>query len=513
MGEIVKHGSRNVVLMYFGALIGFINTILLYPKILPKAEFGLISLIVGIATLISAISNFGTSIALIRYFPRFRNESKASGQALIRYLALLSGGISLLAAFIMIVCQQFIFNTYADNAPLLITYFYYIFPLFFAQVFINLLSSHLNAIKKSSVQVFQKEVFVRMGQTVLIGFYYLGYIDISLFIPLYVALFVISLFFLIGYLIKVDEFSLSRKRLDQKIRREVFQFSMFTFLSGIARQIAFRIDTIMLGAMIVSAVMTGVLVSQGFTSNVGLEAVGVYMVAFNMASMLEMPFRALNQSLAPSIAVAWTEKNMDKILELYKKSTETMMAIGVFIAVGIWACVDEILEILPDSYSEVKYVLGWLLLGKLLNVVAGPNGLVLINSPKYKILTYFTFFGLALTIIFNYFFINWFQIEGAAMATFVTYAILNFSVWAVIARFYELQPFTFSNLVTIILGIGILFLTSFVNFYDVWGTIFAKAILITVLYWVAVYVLKLSPEINNLIESKLLNRFRRSSKD
>ena len=78
MGEIAKQGSRNVVLMYSGAIIGFVNTILLYPKILPKAEYGLISLILSISMLVASISSFGAPNALIRFFPHFRNEEEKS---------------------------------------------------------------------------------------------------------------------------------------------------------------------------------------------------------------------------------------------------------------------------------------------------------------------------------------------------------------------------------------------------------------------------------------------------
>lgn len=495
--------------MYIGAGVGFVNTILLYPKIFPKAEYGLISLIVGIAMLVSSVSNFGTPNALIRYFPKYRDEQDNSDKGLVRYLFSLNLVIALGVALLMIVFQHYIFLAYEENAEMLVDYYYYIFPIFFAQVFNNLLASYLNVIKKSHVQVIQKEILIRLGQTLLIGVYFLGYIDLGIFMKLYVLLYALSFFLLLGYLIKVGELRSFNLRLNKEHRTEVFKFSMFTFLSAISRQLSFRIDSIMVGAMIVSAVAVGLVFVDGGVNNSGLEAVGVYMVALNMASMLDMPFRALNQSLAPSVAIAWAQKDMDKISELYQKSTETMMVIGVYIVVGIWACVDQILEILPDSYRDVKYVLGWLLLGKILNVVAGPNGVVLMNSPKYRLVTYLSVIGLLLTLVSNYFFISWFQIEGAAMATFATYLILNFVMWAFILMLYKLQPFTLANLMTLMLGIGILYLMSFINIENIWITIMLKASIITAVYWGVVYVLKLSPEVNKLIDYKLLSKLRK----
>lgn len=485
--------------MYLGALVGFANTILLYPKVLPKAEYGLISLLIGIAMLVSSISSFGTPNALIRFFPHLRDEKAKSTKGLVKYLVLISGCGTLIVALLMIVLQKYVFMAYENSAGMLVEYYYYIFPIFFIQVFINLLTSYLNVIKKSHVQVFQKEILIRLGQTALIGLYYFDVIQIDVFVLLIVLLYIVSLTFLLGYLLSIGEFRSKDNMLEPDAKKKVLNFSLFTFLSSIARQISFRIDSIMVGALVVVATV----------ENSGLEAASIYAVALNMSSVLEMPFRALNQSLAPSISRAWAEKNVGKVLELYKKSTETMMAIGVYIAVGIWACVDQVLEILPDSYSEVKYVLGWLLLGKLLNVVAGANGVVMMNSPKFKVLTYVSFFGLTLTVISNYIFIEWYQIEGAAMATFVTYFILNFTIWVLILKYFKLQPFTFKNLLTIALGVAVLFATSAISVYGVWVTLLVKAGLITLVFWTVVYFTNLSPEIKGLVDKKVLPMLKR----
>lgn len=504
MGEIAKHGSRNVVLMYGGALIGFVNTILLYPKILPPAEFGLISLLISISMLIASISSFGAPNALVKFFSHFRDNNTKSTKGLITFLLKLSVGVALVSTILLLVFQSLVFSIYEENAKMLIDYFYFIFPIFFMQVLINLLVSWLNVLKKSYIQVFQKEVLFRVGQTVLLVLYYFDIIEIYSFVVLFVGLNVLSVVFLVGYLYSAGELSvITSGSLTQPERKKVLNFSTYTFLSGIARQISFRIDQIMVGAMVVSATV----------ANSGLEAAGIYAIALNMSSMIEMPFRALNQSLSPSIAHAWAIKDLSKVLELYKKSTEALMVIGVYLSVGIWACIDQVIEILPSSYSEVKYVLGWLLLGKLTNVVAGPNGTVLMNSPRYRILTFLTVIGLIITVVSNYIFISWYGIEGAAMATFITYLLVNIVIWFLILSFFKLQPLTIANLLTLILGLVVWYGASYVSIGGVWMTLIAKAVLITVVFWPIAYYIKLSPEINNLIDTKVLKllkeKFRR----
>lgn len=501
MGEIAKQGGRNAVLMYTGAAVGFVNTILLFPKVLPKAEYGLLSLLIGISVLVASISNFGAPNALIRFFPHFRNEERQSTKGLVRYLLSITMTVAVVVGSLMLLFQQGVFLLYKDGAKMLVDYYYFIFPMFLLQVIISLMTSWLNALKKSHIQVFQKEILIRVGQTCLIGLYYIDVIDIYLFVILFTMLYVVSLLFLASFLYWSGEIRFAvKERLNKKEKKEVLNFSTYTFLSGIARQISFRIDGIMVGALVVTASV----------ANSGLEAASIYAVALNMSAIIEMPYRALNQSLSPSVSSAWARKDLAKVNELYEKSTETMMAIGVYVAVGIWACVEQILEILPSSYAEVKYVLGWLLLGKLTNVVAGANGTVLMNSPKYKVLTLLSALTLVLTVVTNYIFIGWFQIEGAALATFMTYVTINFVVWFLIYRYYKLQPFKLSNLLVMLLGLVVLLSVSFLDVHNLWLTLFVKAGLITVVFWGVVYFTNLSPEIKKIFDEKILVKLKKS---
>ncbi|MCB9195566.1 MAG: oligosaccharide flippase family protein [Flavobacteriales bacterium] len=486
MGEISKQGSWNTLLMYSGAVLGALNMILLYPNFMSKEDYGLIALITTIAMTLSGFGSFGTPTAIIRFLPEYyRSENKGAG-SLVTFLLKISLSFSLIITLLLIVFQNLVLDLYHDGAQMLSSYYYFIVPVFFAEVFVELLSNLLNGLKKSTFQVFQKEIFLRVGQTVLLLLFYYELISFDYFVAMYTGLYVISMLLLIGYIYTIEDIQLiSSVKLEKVERKRIWDYLGFTFLASIARQLAFRIDSMMIAAMVVSV----------YNPNRGLEAAGIYAVALNIAVMVELPFRALNQMLSPAIAKAWVEDNLSKVEELYVKSTETMLVIGSYITLGIWACVDELLKILPSTYYEVKYVLWWLLIGKLINVATGANGIVMINSPRYKMVTVLSFVGLILTVVSNLIFINIFSIEGAAIATFLTYVLINTVFWWMLKLHYNLQPFNWKNIVVIVLSISIYVLIMLLPEMNPIMSIIVKAGLITITFWSVALFLKLSPEL------------------
>lgn len=500
MGELSKQSSWNTLLMYSGALIGALNTVFLYPKVMPKVEYGLITLMTSIAMLAAGFGSFGTTSAIIRFFPEYYNHENKKTSGLVWYLLKISLISSLMITLALVVFQQLIFSFFSKGAELLSDYYFFIIPIFLSQVFIDMLSNFLNGLKKSILPVFQREIYLRIGQTMCILLYYFDLIGLSQFVLIYSLLYITTLMILIGYAYSLKELKLfSDGTLTAEKRKGIWDYLGFTFFASMARQVSFRIDNIMVGALVVSSI----------NPNRGLEASSVYNVALYMAVMVELPFRAMNNLLAPEIAKAWVLNNLEKVEDLYKRSTEIMTIVATYITLGIWVCVDQIVGILPPEYAEVKYVLWWLLLGKLTNVIGGPNGPVLSNSPKYKVLTIFSVLGLVITIISNYFFIMYWSIEGAALATFITYLVLNFLLWAVLFKEYRFQPFNWKNLVIILLAVIVYLVGVQLSFDSDFLSIVLKAIVVSLLYWVVILGTGWFKEVNGLFNGVLKRLYRR----
>jgi len=495
LGVIVKEGARNAVILYLGAALGAVNTILLYPKLMTKSEYGVITILTSIALLVAGLSSFGSSTSIIKYLPSYRIEEKKSNQGLLTFLIFLSMIFSLLTVGVLVFFKDTVLQPFEGGAALLVKYYYFIIPLFLASLLLELFSGYSNGLLKTTFQLFLKEVFLRMGQFVLILLYYYKAINFDGFIIFYVLIYFLSFLILFTFLLLKGELSFAYfGGIPIKERWEILKFGGYSFFSSIAATLAFRIDTLMVSALLVSAVNV----------NEGLDAAAVYVVALNIAAVIDMPFRAIGQIVNPMISKYWNVKDLDAIHEVYKKTTETMVIIGAFVFIGIWACISDIVAILPSDYKEVKYVFLWLGIGKFINVACGSNAAIIINSKYYRFFTLMTFIALLLTVITNFIFINYWGITGAALATALTYLIVNFIMFYFLYYKFKLQPFKVNNLVSMLVALIVYVLFFNIDLNNPWINIATKGILISLTYWMIVVKLSLSNDINAFLSKQPL---------
>ena len=124
--------------------------------------------------------------------------------------------------------------------------------------------------------------------------------------------------------------------------------------------------------------------------NVGLYYVTIYTIASYMATLLEMPARALANIASTIISKAWNNNDLKLIGDLYKKSSINQLAIGVLIFLGIWVNIDELLIITGKDYSVGKWVFLFLAIGKIINIASGVNGKIIILSKYYLVAVSYT---------------------------------------------------------------------------------------------------------------------------
>ena len=76
MGIIARQATLNTLLAYIGIALGFVNVVVLYPRVLQADEFGLTRLLVSIATIAAQVAQLGAENTVIRYFPYFRDPAR-----------------------------------------------------------------------------------------------------------------------------------------------------------------------------------------------------------------------------------------------------------------------------------------------------------------------------------------------------------------------------------------------------------------------------------------------------
>ena len=73
MGIVAKQTLSNSAILFFGALLGAINVMLLYPLILPDQEIGLTRILISFTVLFSQLASLGGGAMLMKFIPVYNN--------------------------------------------------------------------------------------------------------------------------------------------------------------------------------------------------------------------------------------------------------------------------------------------------------------------------------------------------------------------------------------------------------------------------------------------------------
>jgi O-antigen/teichoic acid export membrane protein len=162
-------------------------------------------------------------------------------------------------------------------------------------------------------------------------------------------------------------------------------------------------------------------------------------------------------------------------------------------------------SLLPKDYSQGRYVILFLGMARLFDLATGINGHILITSHKFRIDLILNIILSALTIFTNLLFIPLYGIEGAALATMLSYVLINFLRLILVWYWFRMQPFDKTSLQIIGLAvlsyfIGIALPYLFNTPIDIVG----RSALITLVYGIGILIMNLAPELTKKLQTMLL---------
>jgi O-antigen/teichoic acid export membrane protein len=164
--------------------------------------------------------------------------------------------------------------------------------------------------------------------------------------------------------------------------------------------------------------------------------------------------------------------------------------------------------LLKPEYSQALYVVLIIAVVKLTDGLLGINNSIIFNSDYYRIILFFGVLIIVVAVILNYILIPIYNINGAAMATFLAMILYgSLKLWYVKKKF-KIHPFSINTLYSL----ALIFILS-VSFYF-WEfsfhpiiNIVMKSAIVTSIYGIVVYYFKLSEDI-----STILNKLLKTSK-
>ena len=80
MGIFLKQSFWTSIIIYLGVLLGFLNSLILFPKFLETEQIGLLRQIISAASLLLPLSAFGISATAIKFYPLYKHKFESKNE-------------------------------------------------------------------------------------------------------------------------------------------------------------------------------------------------------------------------------------------------------------------------------------------------------------------------------------------------------------------------------------------------------------------------------------------------
>jgi len=437
VGILIKQSAYASIINYIGVAIGAVNMIFLFPEFLGQEGLGLYKAVISMAIVLSPFAQVGLARSTLRYFPRFNKGPNSSGRFFTFVLILAFFTISLFIGLFQLV-DQWVFGFFEKNAAELIDQYWLIIILAAIMVYISIFEAYFKAQLNVVIPTFMREFFLRILSSLLALIYFLDFISFEWFLRYSIATYALSLFLLIAILLFKGQlhFNFSIFHLKKPFIKEMMKYSVFIMAGAIGAVIVLQIDQLM---------VTGFL---------GVKENAIYVIAFFMGTVIEIPKRSISQMSDAIIANAFENERLDEVKKIYKQSSINQLILGSFVFILVVINLDNIYAIMPkgDIYSSGKWIVVIVGLSKLIDMGFGVNSEIIISSKHYKSNIYFVLILAALTIGLNVLLIPEYGLTGAAIATLTSVFLFNLIKLIYIYYILQFQPFSIHTLTTLLLS-------------------------------------------------------------
>ncbi|MEC5145390.1 polysaccharide biosynthesis C-terminal domain-containing protein [Chitinophaga sp. 212800010-3] len=489
---VIKHQSiRSAVLIYIGFAIGGINTLFLFPHIFSDNEFALTRLLQDIAVILVPVCTISAVPTISRFFPYYSSHLKDKDNDMLTWsvLATLIGfSLFVLATFF---CRSWIIREFSENSRLFVSYFFLVYPNVLLFSLFGIFESYSGSRHLTVFPNFLKELVLRLLTTVLVVIYYFKWIDIDAFLWLFSLLYGMLLLALLVYLWR-------------------HRFLHFTFkVSNVTRRLSGKIFTYslsLLGATLLTLLAKNV-APLILSHSKGLNNVAYHTIANYISQLILVPQRSISAIGLPVLAQAWKNKDMDKIEDVYTKSSLLQLIYSLFIFLAVVINIDSIFALLPPSYSAGKYVVIALGVARVVDMGTGLNSQLLSTSRLWRFDLYSSLVFLALSLPLNYYLIEQYGLTGSGYAELISVFVFNLIRFLFIWRKFGLQPFTVNSIKAIGVALVAYFACAWIPLHvhplvdiAVKGTVFA------IIFGGLILALRVSGDINSTV-SEAINKY------
>jgi len=483
MGIVVNQSYKNIIIISIALVIGGINTLYFYPVFLKAEYYGLVVFLLATSNLLQPLISFGSQHTIIKYFSSYNSaKEKDIFMSSIIFLPILT---IIPICYLVVQFHDIIASFLSLKNPIIESYVWVIFLVAFATSYFEVFYSWARVQLKSVFGNFLKEIYPRVSIFILLLLVFFDIISKENFVWYLTGFYYLRLLIMIAYSLKLYTPNFYFKL--PVNTKQILSYSIYIFLAGSAASILIDIDKFMI------------------PQKEAISQTAFYAVAVFIATVVEIPGRALFQIVNPLVAKALNTNNFTELKMLYKESSLNLLIISGLFFLLINLNIVPFYELMDNpSYGTAVWVVLMISLSKLILMSFGCGPAILATSKFYKITLPFSI-GMALSVYFlNDYLIDLMGINGAALSTLVVVAVFTFLKIIYLKSKLNLSPYSFNSVKTLLI-IGSLFLI-FENIsfpFKGISLIIINSLIIGLVYTLIVYYSNLSGTLNKFLRNVL----------
>ncbi len=478
MGIVLRQTALNTGITYLGFALGALNTLFLYTRVMSDAYFGLVGVLLSTAALLMPVLSFGIPNTLVKYYSAYKQQGDV--QALLTAVVVMPLILIIPLGAFSYFSNELIGDFLARKNAIVKDYVWHIFWIGLFMAYFEIFFAWSKVCLKSSLGTFLKEVFIRVGVSILLLLLFAGIITEPVFLRWLVFLYGIRVLLMAWHALRLQPLQF-RLALPEGFG-DVLRYSALIILGGSISVVLLEIDRFMINQYI------------------RIENVAYYTVAVFIATVIIVPFRSMNQITYPLTASLMNSGDVEGLSKLYKRSSLTLLSITGLIFIGILLNLGDLYALLPEAYRGGFSVVLFLGLVRLFDAFLGINTAILYNSRYYVTLLVMGVLLALLTILLNALLIPSQGLVGAALATLVSAGLYNLVKMLFVKWKFGLTPWSADTLKVFATGLFTFLAFHWLEFpFHPVVNIVLKSLLIAAVYLGALVKLQVSEDLMALL--------------
>ena len=232
MNKIITQSLLSIIIIYFGVVIGFINSIYLFPKFLAPEQIGLIRQIINLSSLLIPLTTFGVGAGYLKYYPLSKDNT--SKNELFSFFLITILICYFLVAIFFQLFENNIKNLFTSKSEILFQYYSVIFLILLIMSLSSLIEAFLRARYDITLSNFSNGVSNRLLTGLSIILFSFSLLSFQSLIWLQIPIYLFGLLILIKYAFYKEKFFIKiNLEVFKKFFNKISNFSFFSILISI----------------------------------------------------------------------------------------------------------------------------------------------------------------------------------------------------------------------------------------------------------------------------------------